>query len=517
MPNILRPDRNCCKIKDVCSPGIIVDARDYYRSFFHAALKAERHIIISGWQFDSETGLLRGKDAADAPAPPGFLKFLNTLCDRNPELRIYILSWDFSVVFALEREWIQEWTFNWSTNERVLFRFDDRHAIGGSQHQKFIVIDGVAAYLGGMDICAGRWDDRAHAASNPLRTDNGGGAYGPYHDVQAFFTGPLVEDISAIFVKRWRDVTGTEISLPPVGPASAHGYIEAKTRYIPIEASKAALSRTEPRTLKALRSSVREIRRLYIDAINAARSCIYIENQYFSSQAIFQALVRRMEDKGRPGIDVVIILPKGPHRFVEEVSIGINQTRLLRSLDAVAKKGASRLGVYYTSAFTANGEEAPVFIHSKLMAVDDRFLTIGSANATNRSMGLDNELNISFEAGPGDDALSRSLRRLRLDLLSEHSCLKKSELGSIGDNGGLVGLLDRAAGNPAYRLQRHRALKTSDKSGEWIKSLDRMIFDPEKAVIEENIFEILPPDVNSLFAAGITLLREWLRRRKKAG
>ncbi len=517
MPTILKPGENCSVVDGVDSAGLLVDGRDYYSAFYYAALKAKRHIIISGWQFDSETELLRGADARGAPAPSRFLDFLNALCERNTELRVYILSWDFSIFFALEREWMQEWVFNWSTNGRLWFRFDDRHAIGASQHQKFIVIDGLIAYLGGMDICAGRWDDRTHLAANTLRTDAGNGAYGPYHDIQTFFTGPLVKELTAVFKMRWLDVTGVEIELPALDPLEAAAYLPDRGRSLPVGATNAALSRTRAQTLKAAGGPVQEIRRLYADAIAGAESYIYIENQYFSSYAVGEALARRMKDRGRPGIDIIIILPKETQKFVEEISVGLAQARLLSSLRAAAKDSLSRLGVYYPAAFTDKGAEAPVFIHSKLMLVDDRFMTIGSANTTNRSMGLDDELNVSFEAASGGGStLAGSLKRLRMDLLAEHCGLDGRDIFSLEAPDGLVDYLDRIAGSRIYRLQRYQGAEAPKNNG-WIKRLDEMFLDPEKAVIEENIFEIFSPDINSLFAGGITLLRRWLRSRKKAG
>jgi phospholipase D1/2 len=66
MKPILELGRNCWKIAPVESSGLIVDGRDYYRAFYHAARSAKRYIAISGWQFDSNVPLLRGPDAEAA-------------------------------------------------------------------------------------------------------------------------------------------------------------------------------------------------------------------------------------------------------------------------------------------------------------------------------------------------------------------------------------------------------------------------------------------------------------------
>ena len=152
--------------------GVIVDAADYYYAFYWAARRARRSILISGWEFDSGVPLLRGADA-----PPGeevrFLRFLNGLCAATPGLFICLLAWDFNLVLAGEREWLQRIFFHWLTHERFHFHVDDSPIVGGSHHQKFVVIDGHLAFLGGMDICEARWDDRRHLAENPVRLARG--------------------------------------------------------------------------------------------------------------------------------------------------------------------------------------------------------------------------------------------------------------------------------------------------------------------------------------------------------
>ncbi len=504
---ILKPGRNCQDFIEADSSVILIDGRDYYRAFYREACRAESYICISGWQFDSEVTLLRGPDEKDACGDLKFLNFLNQLCEGNKGLKIYMLAWDFSIIFMLEREWVQEWIFNWSTNGRLFFRFDDRHPVGASQHQKFAVIDGHAAFLGGMDICAGRWDDRRHLAKNPGRINPDGSGYEPYHDIQAYYTGPIAIKLSEIFKERWRALTGTEAELRPAGKKGPALKLKEDDG-IPVKAGRVSLSRTLAQTFVGAEGPIREIRLLYMDAIEAAERLIYIENQYLSSYALFKALMNRMEAEGRAKLQVIIILPKKPQAFVEEVSVGAAQTHILNSLRKAAKKNGHSLGVYYSASFDEKGQEAPVYIHSKLMMVDDRFMTIGSANATNRSFGLDSELNASCEAAARKDyGLIESLRELRAGLLSEFCGIEKSpELYRVE---GLVDYLDSLAGSRAFRLKFH-ALNSAFEGSGLIRALDTALLDPERAVIEENVFEIFSPDIRALFTGGITVLKGWL-------
>jgi len=190
-------------VHPVSAAGLLVDAAAYYREFYRAALRARRSILLSGWQFDSKVALLRGPEAENAPGPVTLLAFLNWLCEHRPELRIWILAWDFHLIFAAEREWMQRLAFHWMTNERLHFRFDASHIARGSHHQKFVVIDGAVSYLGGLDLCDDRWDDPHHHNFNPLRVSRGE-PHQPFHDIQAYACGQeLATSLQRLFVKRW--------------------------------------------------------------------------------------------------------------------------------------------------------------------------------------------------------------------------------------------------------------------------------------------------------------------------
>jgi phosphatidylserine/phosphatidylglycerophosphate/cardiolipin synthase-like enzyme len=99
---ILKPGRNCWDVGEANKTGLLVDAREYYRAFYHAAKAAESYILLSGWQFDSNVDLLRGEDAKAARSSATLLSFLNDLCEQKTALRIYILALDFSMLYSIE-------------------------------------------------------------------------------------------------------------------------------------------------------------------------------------------------------------------------------------------------------------------------------------------------------------------------------------------------------------------------------------------------------------------------------
>ncbi|BCS54461.1 phospholipase D-like domain-containing protein [Geobacter sp. SVR] len=496
---ILKPGSNCMDIYQACTTGLIVDACDYYRTFYHAAAKARRSILLAGWQFDSEVPLLRGREAEQC-GEVRFLHFLESLCERLPDLEIYILAWDFSVIFSMEREWFQDIIFNWTTNERIHFRFDGKHAIGATHHQKFVVVDGAIAFVGGMDICSERWDDRHHLLENASRVD-ANGPYGPYHDIQSFHTGPIVGEFTRLFEQRWLDSGGAPLLLPP--PLPGHTLLTGDD-LIPLATDRVAVSRTQASDPQTRQSAIQEIRRLFIDAISMAEQLIYLENQYFSSQAVYRALIDRMTDPGRSSLQIIMIVPdKLP--FTEELFLGVPQMKMLRSLQRTAEETGHELRVYSTACIK-NGERTMTFIHSKLLLVDDRFLTIGSANITNRSLGLDTELNVSWEAEPGTcGGLIESIRRVRTSLLAEHAGQQGRE-ADFQQIHGLIRRLDRLVEEPDSRLCWYEP-DPELENNTWPGALEPIarVVDPE-----ENVYEQITRYRTSAFARGIRLVSQWI-------
>ncbi len=512
MKKILQPRRNCSGIFEVEQTGLLIDGRDDYRAFRSAAATARRYILIAGWQFDTDVELLRGKDAEEAGGEIALLPFLNDLCEKNSALRVYILAWDFSVLFALEREWFQNWTVLWTANERVHFRFDSSHAVGASQHQKLAVIDGQIAFVGGMDICSNRWDDRCHSSKNPYRVNSDGSTYGPYHEIQSYHVGSAALELANLFNARWVNSGGDPLHLaPPSGPARLPFDPD-----VAISADRVAFSRTRARTIVPLRNAIHEIRTLYLDAIRAAEELIYIENQYFSSRAVYRELKERVEKKGSK-LQIVIVIPYTAEGILEEVSLRMVQSNMLYSLREIAYRNGHSLEVY--DARSGGEKSLPTYIHSKLLLVDDRFLTVGSANTTNRSMGLDTELNVSWEADSPDQAdLIRSIRRTRISLLAEHGGLRGiKNLRPVREGKRLIDYLNSQAEQPSSRLHR-QPVETFFDHREWLRmlNLNDLHLDPKKALIEENILELVSKDPSGLFAGGIVLLNQWLSERPKA-
>lgn len=493
MSRILRAGPALWCERPVAAAGLLVDADDYYRAFYRAACGARRHILIAGWQFDSDVALLRG-DAAElegAGRPTTLRAFLNDLCERNPDLSIYLLAWDYHAVFALEREWLQRILFAWTTNARLRFRFDASHVEHGCHHQKFVVVDGELSFVGGLDLCDHRWDDRRHLEANPLRASRGE-PHKPFHDVQSYLVGrEAARELASLFACRWLASGGEEISLEaPSGPEFDADY--APPGGLPVRADRVALSRTDPHGAPTEARGCREVCELYQTAIGAAERLIYIETQYFSSRAIGEALAARLRAPGRPDLDVVLVLNMRAETLKEEIAVGFAQAKVIADVRAAAAGTGHRLGIYYTVPDPSDGEPArATYIHSKIMVVDDRFLTVGSANLTNRSVGVDTELNASFEAERSDEPLGASIAAARRSLLAEH--LGLAEL--VEPSGALVPWLDGLAERREGRLRPHPSPTERERAILAVLDPALLPFDPDAAEDDE--------ERRSLFATGI--------------
>jgi phospholipase D1/2 len=501
MRRILVPGRTCWSLEAVHTCGVLVDGESYFRAFHEVAARARRFILIAGWQFESEVPLLRGRDATRACGEVALLPFLNELCERNPELQIRVLAWDFNLLYAMEREWPLRWVLERTTHERVRFELDKHPALWGSHHQKLAVVDGEYAFVGGVDLCDSRWDTRQHRALNPDRRNTDGELYGPYHEVHSILRGPVALRLTRLFEERWRTAVSEDLSLRPGAPAPAADVMLE----LPLRAREVALARTMCASMTPGAGPIEEIRQLYEDAIDAAERVIYLENQYFSARAVHDALARRMRARGRPPLQIVILLPEHPSDRKEQIAVGGLQAELLASLREVAAEEGHSLGVYFTASTGADGRRTPIYVHSKLLLVDDRFLTLGSANTTNRSMGLDTELNAAWEAmGGADAALARDIEAVRMDLLAEHTDAPRESWRSAGD---LVERLDACAVDGRGRLWSLSC--PPPRSGR------RMVlrFDPERPLLDEALEELTCPERKGLLSRGLSALRRWLGPR----
>jgi phospholipase D1/2 len=184
---------------------------------------------------------------------------------------------------------------------------------------------------------------------------------------------------------------------------------------------------------------VREIEALHLAAIAAAQTIIYVEGQYFAARCIGEALARRLQE--RDGPEVVVIIAHRSHGWLADKAMRAARTRLLAYLAHADRYG--RLRIY--QPVTDSG--APIYVHAKVLAIDDRLLRIGSANLNNRSMGLDTECDLAIEAranAPDAAAISQFIIEIRNGLVAEHLQLSPDRVAAelAAYKGSLIGAIE---------------------------------------------------------------------------
>ena len=95
---------NCWQKAQTERGGFIIDGATYFRAFREALIQAEKYVCILAWDLMGELELIRNGETDD-DYPTKLVDFIYELVERKPELNVYILLWDYSVVYLVEREW----------------------------------------------------------------------------------------------------------------------------------------------------------------------------------------------------------------------------------------------------------------------------------------------------------------------------------------------------------------------------------------------------------------------------
>jgi cardiolipin synthase len=229
-------------------------------------------------------------------------------------------------------------------NPLVSFQIEE---VNYRTHRKALVVDGDVAFVGGMGI-ADQW--ARDESDFPM-----------WRDTMVEMHGPAVDDVEAAFNQNWIVVGG--VVEPEVEPNNAP----------PSGPAKSIVVWSAPQT------GVSELKLLYLLAIAAARHSIDIESPYLI-----------VDESSRWSID-------------QAVKRGVHIRMLVEGdkTDAKAVKFASR--AEYKSLLEEGVEIAeyqPTMLHTKAMIVDGTLSVVGSANFDNRSLELNDELNVAvFDRG----------------------------------------------------------------------------------------------------------------------
>ncbi|KAJ8755971.1 hypothetical protein K2173_024516 [Erythroxylum novogranatense] len=494
-------------IPDKFIPKIPLDGGTYYEphrcweDVFDAITNAKHLIYITGWSVYTEITLIRD---SRRPKPGGDITLGELLKKKAGEgVRVLMLVWDDRTSVGLLKKDGLMATHDEETEQ--FFRDTDVHCVlcprnpddGGSivqdlqistmftHHQKIVVVDSslpngnpekrrIVSFVGGIDLCDGRYDTPFHTLFRTLDTAHHddfhqpnftgaaitkGGPREPWHDIHSRLEGPIAWDVLFNFEQRWRKQGGKDllvklrelenVIIPPspvmypddreswnvqlfrsIDGGAAFGFPET-----PEDAARAGLVSGKDNIID------RSIQDAYINAIRRAKNFIYIENQYFLGSSfawnpdgikpeeinalhvIPKELSLKIVSKIEAGetFRVYVVVPLWPEGIPESGSVQAILDWQRRTMDMMYKDVVQALRAkeidddprnYLTFFCLGNrevkkqGEYEPsekpepdsdyiraqearrfmIYVHAKMMIVDDEYIIVGSANINQRSM-----------------------------------------------------------------------------------------------------------------------------------
>ncbi|MGK7870382.1 phospholipase D-like domain-containing protein [Falsiroseomonas sp. E2-1-a20] len=446
---------------------MIIDAADYFRAARTAMLAAHHRIMLIGWDFNARIELTPDEDTHDSPRRLG--DFILWLVRRRPELEIHLLRWDIGAFKLAFRGSTILTLLRWKAHPRITARLDSVHPPGASHHQKIVVIDDCLAFCGGIDMTTDRWDTRDHRDQDPYRRRPGGTPYKPWHDATTAVEGPIAAAIGELARYRWRLASGDDLAPVRARTDCWPTGLPAQFRDIDI-----GIARTSPKMPEI--EAIHEIEQLYLDLIAKARRCIYAESQYFASRRIAEAIARRLAEADGP--EIVLINPLSAQGWLEPIAMDTARARLREALRH--HDPHQRFRIYHP--VTMGGQ--PIYVHAKVLVIDDQILRIGSSNMNNRSLRLDTECDVVIDAGqPGNSGVSGAILDVRDGLLAEHLDKSRQEISErIAAGGSLIATIEALRGTG----RTLRPYETPDLTSveRWLA--DNEVLDPEGS---EELFE----------------------------
>ena len=245
---------------------------------------------------------------------------------------------------------------------------DDRERLLHCHHEKLVVVDDEVAFVGGVDLTdlgGDRWDTPQHPARGRLG----------WHDAGSRLRGPIVADVAEHLDLRWTEVTGERAARRCRSPRRAGDTTIQLLRTVP------------ERVYDRMRDGAFGILEGYMRALRAARELVYLESQFFwLPEIVRRCSASKLRDPPSDRFRVVVLLPS-------KANNGEEDTRGMLAHLADADAGRGRFLATTIDAMTGSTVDQ-LYVHAKVGIVDDRWLTIGSANLNAHSFFNDTEVNV---------------------------------------------------------------------------------------------------------------------------
>jgi phosphatidylserine/phosphatidylglycerophosphate/cardiolipin synthase-like enzyme len=367
----------------------LIDNADAYDSLLDAIRTARRSVWISQLAFDADCVIY----SRDAGSPTGASE---TVLAETLVARAATASLDVRIL--LNEHFLQN---TLRAFRRYLGDAASTIRVRGVQrfphflHVKMVIVDGKDAFLLGSPFVNSYWDDARHAPSD-ARRPNRELSGRPLHDVSLRIGGPVVRQFESVFADLWNDAAPAHT---PDAPTDAPLRPAPARRHRGRRDDALHLARTLPRRVMPNEpDGATEVLEALLDGIAQARSLIYIEHQYLTARPAVAALVSAL--RREPDLEVVIVVNQNPDLTAYR---GWQNARLAES----GLLTHPRVGVFTLWSAAPCGprpgvaEINQVFVHSKVITIDDRWALVGAANLDGLSLH-------SY----GDDFTWRAARRI---------------------------------------------------------------------------------------------------------
>eukprot|EP00898_Chlorokybus_atmophyticus_P004152 jgi/Chlat1/4738/Chrsp300S00815 len=488
----IRPANNVILYQDAhvppgALPSIPLDDGTFFKQRacwedIYDTIEGARHLIyIAGWSVYTEIYLVRDP----VRRPRESMETLGQLLKRKAAegVSVNLLLWDDQTsyntalvkvmgVMAVNDERTRVYFANTAVKVVLVPRegsgrsgLRDGQRVGRliyTHHQKTLVCDApgahvssrrLVAFLGGLDLCGGRWDTPEHPLFKTLHTyhkedfrqkcipgatQDNGGPREPWHDLHAFVDGPAAWDVLTNFTERWLK-QAKQYASDLLDLTTVPGLVQYEPAVLrSIDSRSVAGWENRPSVAndglvgQKGRLVERTIHDAHVAAIRRAQEFIYIESQYFlgSSQAwdesqsvkcnqlipieIALKICQKIRYRERFAAYVVIPLyPDGDPASDTEI-LHWQHLTMQAMYKLIAKEirncGLNAHPQEYLNFYWIGNREAPdgngtpagnvgpqqrryqrsrrfmIYVHSKMMMVDDEYIILGSANVNQRSM-----------------------------------------------------------------------------------------------------------------------------------
>jgi phosphatidylserine/phosphatidylglycerophosphate/cardiolipin synthase-like enzyme len=365
---------------------ILIDGAAALPALAEELAKAESHVHLSGWFLSPQLQLTRG----DEP-----VVVRNVLAELAERIDVRVLLWGGAPIrlFRPSRTDVRLVRDELCEKTKVECVIDSCVGPLHCHHEKTVVIDDRVAFVGGIDLTLDAGDPY-DTPEHPARSQVG------WHDAAVRLRGPAVADVAEHFRLRW-EAAKKEL-LPPIAAQPEAGDVEVQV----VRTVRDGIFRKLPRGDYSLLEA-------YTAALRSARKLVYLENQFLWSPEIVGILADKLRNPPADDFRIVILLPAEANDGTD-VSCG-QVAALIEADDDNAR--------FLACTLFARTEVLSdlVYVHSKIAIVDDRWLTVGSANLNSHSLFNDTEVNVvTLDA--------RLARDTRLRLWSEHLERPASEI-----------------------------------------------------------------------------------------